>query len=56
MFDKKARVVNRDTDSLIYEIETNDILEELLQLKHLLDLSEHTKDRRLHKELKKKSH
>ncbi|XP_075252035.1 uncharacterized protein LOC142344333 [Convolutriloba macropyga] len=34
LFDIKARVMYRDTDSLFYEIETDDIYEDLKQLKH----------------------
>ena len=40
LFDKKARVMYRDTDSLFYKIETDDIYEDLKQLKHVLDLSD----------------
>ena len=55
LFDKKARVMYRDTDSLFYEIETDDIYEDLKQLKHVLDLSDYPKDHHLHSELNKKS-
>ena len=54
LFDKKARVMYRDTDSLFYEIETDDIYEDLKQLKHVLDLSDYPKDHHLHSELNKK--
>ena len=56
MFDKKARVMYRDTDFVFYEIETDDIYEDLVQLKHVLDLSDYhgTKDHQLHRELNKK--
>ena len=54
LFDKKARVMYRDTDSLFYEIETDDIYDDLVQLKHMLDLSDYPKDHHLHNELNKK--
>ena len=54
LFDKKARVMYRDTDSLFYEIETDDIYEDLKQLKHVLDLSDYPKDHHLHSVLNKK--
>ena len=54
LFDKKARVMYRDTDSLFYEIETDDINEDLKQLKHVLDLSYYPKDHHLHSEMNKK--
>ena len=54
LFDKKARVMYRDTDSLFYEIETDDIYEDLKQLKHVLDLSDYPKDHHLHSDLNKK--
>ena len=44
----------RDTDSLFYEIETDDIYEGLVQLKHVLDLSDYPKCHHLHSELNKK--
>ena len=53
-FDKKARVMYRDTDSLFYEIETDDIYEDPKQLKHVLDLSDYPKDHHLHSEMNKK--
>ena len=54
LIDKKARVLYRDTDSPFYEIETDDIYEDLVQLKHVLDLSDYPKDHHLHSELNKK--
>ena len=39
---------------LFYEIETDDIYEDLKQLKHALDLSDYPKDHHLHSELNKK--
>ena len=54
LFDKKARVMYSDTDSLIYEIETDDIYEDLVQLKDVLDLSDYPKNHQLHSELNKK--
>ena len=44
----------RVTDSLFYEIETDDIYEDLVQLKHVLDLSDYPKDHHLNSELNKK--
>ena len=44
LFDKKARVMYRYTDSHFYEDETGDICEDLVQLKHVLDLSDNHKD------------
>ena len=37
LFDKKARKMYRGTDSLFYEIERDDIYEDLKQLKHVLE-------------------
>ena len=54
LFDKKAQVMYRDTDSLFYEIETDDIYEDLKQLNYVLDLSDYPKDHHLHSELNKK--
>ena len=54
LFDKKARVKYRGTDSLFYEIETDDIYKDFKQLKHVLDLSDYPKDPHLHSELNKK--
>ena len=53
LLDKKARVMYRDTDSLFYEIETDDIYEDLAQLKHVLYLSDYPRDHYLHSELNK---
>ena len=54
LFDKNAQVSYRDNDSLFYEIETDDIYKDLVQLKHVLDLSDYPKDHHLHSELNKK--
>ena len=54
-FTKKARVMYPDPDSLFYEIETDDICKDLVQLKHRLDLSDYPKDHYLQSELNKKS-
>ena len=54
LFDKKARAMYRDTDSLFYEIEMDEIHEDLVQLKHVLDLSDYPNDHHLHNELNKK--
>ena len=43
----------RDTDSLFYKIETDDIYQDLKQLTHTIDLTHYPKDRHLHKEPKK---
>ena len=48
LFDKNARVMYRGTDSLFYEIETNEIYEDLAQLKHIVDLSDYPKNYHLH--------
>ena len=48
LFDKKARVMYRDTDALFYVIETDDIYEDLAHLKHILDLSDYPKNHHLH--------
>ena len=37
-----------------YEIETDDIYEDLVRLKHVFDLSDYLKDHHLHSELNKK--
>ena len=52
-FDKKARVIYSDTDFLFYEIEKDDIYEDLVKLKHVLDLSDYPKDHHLYNELYK---
>ena len=44
----------RDNDSLFYKIETYDIYEDLVQLKHVLDISDYPKNHHLHSELNKK--
>ena len=44
----------RDTDSLFYEFQTDDIYQDLLQLKHIIDLSDYAKDHRLHRDLNEK--
>ena len=54
LFDKKSRVMYRDTDSLFYEIETDDTYEDLVQLQHVLNLIDYPKDHHLHSELNKK--
>ena len=54
LFDKKARVMYRDTDSLFYEIETDDIYKNLAQVNHILDLSDYPKNHHLHIVLSKK--
>ena len=54
LLDIKARVIYRDTDFLFYEIETDDIYEDLVQLKHVLFLSDYPRDHHLHSELNKK--
>ena len=54
LFDQKARVIYLDTDSLFYEIETEDIYEDLVQLKCLLDLRNYPKDHHFYNELNKK--
>ena len=54
LFDKEARVMHRDTDFFFYEIETDDIYEDFVQLKHVLDLSDYPKDHHLHSKLNRK--
>ena len=54
LFDKEARVLYRDTDSIFYDIETDDIYKDLLQLKQVHDLSDYPKDHHLHCEMNKK--
>ena len=48
------KLVCLDTGSLFYEIETDDIYEDLAQLTHVLDLSEYPRDHHLYSELNKK--
>lgn len=43
---KKAKLLFTDTDSLCYEMETQDIFEELWQDKNLFDNSDYSKDRK----------
>ena len=48
LFDKKARVMYRDTDFFFYETETDDIYDDFVPLKQVLDLSDYPKDHHLH--------
>ena len=43
-YQDKARLLYKDTDSLFYENETNDIYADLLNLKEHLDFSSYPKD------------
>jgi len=48
------KVCGTDTDSLIYEIKTNDVYEDISQMSEYFDLSDHPKEHWLHSEENKK--
>ena len=40
----RLKVVYKDTDSLLYRIQTNDVFADMSTCKHLLDLSDYPED------------
>ena len=48
-------VVYKDTDSLLYRVETIDLYEDMAQFKHLLDFSDYPSDHVLYDPLNKKA-
>ena len=43
-YDNSAKLLFTDTDSPVYEIETDDVYEDLYENKNLLDLSDYLED------------
>ena len=53
-YGNRILVVYKDTDSLLYRIETNDLYEDMAEFKHLLDLSDYPSDHVLYEPSNKK--
>ena len=53
-FGDKIKVCYKDTDSLLYKIETDDLYSKMASFKHLLDLSDYPTDHFLHDKSNKK--
>ena len=53
-FGDKIKVCYKDTDSLLYRIETDHLYSEMATFKHLLDLSDYPADHFLHDKSNKK--
>ena len=49
-----ANLLFTDTNSLVYEIETNDVYEDFYEEKDLFDLSDYSKDRKIFDPVNKK--
>ncbi|MES9902420.1 MAG: hypothetical protein ABW168_07025 [Sedimenticola sp.] len=54
LYNEKCRLLFTDTDSLAYEIETSDVYKDMLNYKHMLDLSNYPPDHFLFDESNKK--
>ena len=53
-YGNRILVVYKDTDSLLYQVETTDLYEDMAQFKHLLDLSDYPSDHVLYDPTNKK--
>ena len=53
-YGNRILVVYKDTDSLLYRVETNDLYEDMAQFKHLLDLLDYPSDHVLYDPSNKK--
>lgn len=53
-YEDKLRLCYQDTDSLVYEIETEDIYKDMSQMKEWFDFSDYSKDHPLYDESNKK--
>ena len=53
-YNDKASLLFTDTDSLTYEIETDDIYKDMAKQKHLYDFSDYPKNHHLYDECNKK--
>ena len=53
-FGDKIKVCYKDTDSLLYRVETENLYSEMATFKHLLDLSDYPEERFLHDKTNKK--
>ena len=53
-FGDKIKVCYKDTDSILYRVETENLYSEMATFKHLLDLSDYPKEHSLHDKTTKK--